>query len=380
VAAAQQPAIVPNSPNDSSGPTDGAGRAASARLDSTVGYSSDYNGINSRREVGSAHVVHEGVNTPNHPGTEHALPTAFPTPFPTLAWDGVHGQNPEDGEDYHAEGTKHGHDDTSGNTLENQDTHAIDKDTSNNKHTFDYENFFNTTDHVQNDTFLTDLEDKLTASPTKAPTAYPTGDSVVGFAEANDTNRCEGTKDVGQKYACAGDDYCKQCECALDAAGTGFATKLVSQALASYTCATPTSGSDVCENVNCTVSNVNGSLLVHVLHKKEQLAFEGGHHNCKAHKDSHVCTCYCHGDKAPVWHSYEDWHCATNGGEHTMPSHISYSTNNQYMTATHPTYLPGGGNTNTNTNTTPVCKVSELQHVDASKMLYTYKGKTYKAY
>jgi hypothetical protein len=57
VAAAQQPAIVPNSPNDSSGPTDGAGLAASARLDSTVGYSSSYNGISSRREVGSAHVV-----------------------------------------------------------------------------------------------------------------------------------------------------------------------------------------------------------------------------------------------------------------------------------------------------------------------------------
>jgi hypothetical protein len=270
---------------------------------------------------------HTGANKSKHLELHSRTPTAFPTQAPTKEWDGSYDHN---GTDYQKNGTKHGHDDSDGNTLVNQDTH---------KHTFDHENFIdtNSTAGQLNRTYT---EINVTGAPTAAPTSYPT-DALA------DAQCLEGgtRKQLGDKYAGSGDNYCKQYECKLLAGGS-YSSELVDTGLASVACGTPNAtGTDVCQNIHChynTTWGEHGTLQVY--HHKQQLNYEGGNHHCKYQENTGTCTCYCDGDRQELWQSYESWYCRNVVDTENDATRMAYDTSHSFMTAKHSDVVPGGAN------------------------------------
>jgi len=150
-----------------------------------------------------------------------------------------------------------------------------------------------------------------TQAPTKAPTLAP----VVTTGTC--TYDGSSTKPVGWVGPGAGEDYCFTFTC--NVGGTMTDNKAGKPA-----CGTPNNSGDVCQNIECHFTNN----MVQVTHKDGDNfnAIEGSEHHCKYNQATTACTCHCHGANGILWHSYEDWYCATDNGVSTKPTHITYTS------------------------------------------------------
>jgi len=208
------------------------------------------------------------------------------------------------------QGTHHAFNVANNNTT---DTHITDEEVGTHVHSDTADGstgWDTTTSSAMNTTSNTGAD--ATQAPTKAPTAAPvviTGTCPYGSGSS--------TKPVGWVGPGAGEDYCFTFTC--NVGGTMTDNKAGKPA-----CGTPNNSGDVCQNIECHFANN----MVQVTHKDGDNfnAIEGSEHHCKYNQATLACTCHCHGANGILWHSYEDWYCATDNGQSTKATHITYTT------------------------------------------------------
>jgi hypothetical protein len=147
-----------------------------------------------------------------------------------------------------------------------------------------------------------------TAAPTKAPTGPPTVD-------ANENTCMNGPNTVQSGWSGAGHgwNFCNKCYCDHGILSCN-----------TLTCVKPKELGSPCDHLTCSYEfNTNLHLVVMKVHHNSSETV-GGTHHCYFHQADQDCKCECYGAKNVLWHSYKDWHDATNNGVTEVPYHITY--------------------------------------------------------